>query len=111
MLLRVHAKLGIDRKTKRRPRGGLGVTEGDRDASAGREARLVVEGVRVVGARFHSVLGEVSQHEPAVAVNAHVDRAILSVVAEAIKLADSAPGWYVTEERLEDGCVILRPET
>ena len=30
---------------------------------------------------------------------------------EAIKLADSDSGWYVIEERLEDGRVILRPET
>jgi hypothetical protein len=32
------------------------------------------------------------------------------VIVEAIKLADSDPGWYVIEERLEDGRVILRPE-
>jgi hypothetical protein len=32
-------------------------------------------------------------------------------VVEATKLADSDSGWYVIEERLEDGRVILRPET
>ena len=32
------------------------------------------------------------------------------VMVEAIELADSDPGWYVIEERLEDGRVILRPE-